>query len=105
MRLNVNLKFKDAERKEIVKFAQEIGLGVDEFCKRAVFYAINDAYRRAEEAVANGAGTQLLKEEEDGLRPHDAVLTDLTGNTEQEQFGGSTNSSTLSNETDAVTNS
>lgn len=55
MRLHIRLKFNDAERLEINKFSREIGMLPDEFCKRAVFYAINDAYRRAEE-VQNAAG-------------------------------------------------
>lgn len=91
MRLNVNLKFKDAERKEILKFAQEIGMGVDDFCRRAVFYAINDAYRRAEEAITNGT--------------HNTILADSPADSRQEQFGGSTDSAALPNQTDSNTDS
>jgi len=91
MRLHVSMKFNDAQREEIVKFANHVGMGVDEFCKRAVFYAINDAYRRAEEAVANGT--------------HNSVSGDAEGNSREAFVSGSTDSAALSDQNNASTDS
>ena len=48
MQLKVKLSFSDQERVIITDFAKQIGMNVPEFCKRAVFYSINDSYKRAE---------------------------------------------------------
>lgn len=53
MRLKVQLKFPNKEAEVVRQFCHEIGMSVEEFCKRAVYYSINDSYKRAE-AAAHG---------------------------------------------------
>jgi len=81
MRLHVSMKFNSKEREHIVKFAEEIGLSVDDFCKRAVFYSINDAYRRADMLVA-----QQSQEKENGITQHDSSSGNSDGNNQEEQL-------------------
>lgn len=65
MRLNVNLKFNSEEREHIINFAEQVGMSVDDFCKRAVFFSINHAYKLADQeqketqnaAPSNDTGT------------------------------------------------
>lgn len=83
MRMKVKLVFDDAQREQVVFFAREIGMPVEEFCKRSVFYAINDAYRRAEE-IANGA--------------HNTETGDAGGDTSKAQSGGDATSNALPDE-------
>lgn len=52
MQLKVRLKFNDAQRLAILDFAKTTGMQVEEFCKRAVIYAMNRAYADAEAARA-----------------------------------------------------
>lgn len=61
MKLKVRIDFNDDQRQHIQSFVEQLNrdpknppMSVNEFCKRAVLYAINDAYRRAEEAQKNG---------------------------------------------------
>lgn len=49
MRMKVTLKFSDEERKAITEFASLVKLDVDTFCRQAVFFSINEGYRRANE--------------------------------------------------------
>lgn len=49
MRLKVRLTFNDQQRQVITDFCKEVSMTAEEFCKRAVFYAINRAYADAEQ--------------------------------------------------------
>jgi hypothetical protein len=106
--LTVTLKFNPSERLEILKFVSMLNKGDDgsldmgtaEFCKRAVFYSINDAYRRADMLVA-----QQSQEKENGITQHDSSSGNSDGNNQEEQFSGSVVSATLSDQTNAATDS
>jgi hypothetical protein len=71
MKLKVRIDFNDSERVHILNVASQLDMKVDEFCRRAVFYAINDAYRRAEEEAASGT--------------YDTESTESSGDTGPEQ--------------------
>lgn len=51
MKLKVKLEFSAQEADVIRQFCGEISMGVEEFCKRAVYYSINDSYKRAKEVT------------------------------------------------------
>lgn len=64
MQLKVRLKFNEEERLAVYAFVNALNaqvtdpsqiIDVDSFCKKAVFYAINDAYKRAERMEASGS--------------------------------------------------
>jgi hypothetical protein len=86
MHMKVRMKFNDEERVKVQQFATAVGLDVDTFCKQAVFYTINDAYRRAQEADKNES--------------LNSVHPDSQGDTSNEVGRGSSDSAALSNQTD-----
>lgn len=48
----VRIKLTDEQMDIVCSFARQVGLNVEDFCKQAVFYAINHATLRAEAAQA-----------------------------------------------------
>lgn len=102
MKLKVRIDFNEAQRVQILEFVTHVNAGmppdkrmdVDEFCKRAVFYAMNDAYARAEKTEkANNEVTP--KEERSGL--HDAEVADHAGAPTEAPSVSSDTSDTLPN--------
>ncbi len=88
MRMKVVMKFNEEERQVVTEFANQVAMSVDEFCKRAVFYSIRDAYRRAEE--------------ENATRGNNTVPSSTEG--VHSEAGSTTDSNALPVENDAPTN-
>lgn len=89
MKLKVRIDFNDEQRQHVQSFVDQLNrdpqnpqMSIDEFCKRAVLYAMNQAYRLAEEAERNGT--------------HNAESGNTGGDIEQARDLQDSNSDTLS---------
>lgn len=49
MKLKVRVEFPSEQADTVRHFCKEVGMTAEEFCRRAVLYAMNDSYRRAQE--------------------------------------------------------
>jgi len=87
------LKFNDAEREVLTEFQQAINshgtiLSLEDICRQAIFYAINDSRRRAQELAVSAA--------------QDIASSQSQGNTDGNTTSGNTegdNTETLVSET------
>lgn len=72
MSLKVRLVFNKQEEEYISDFCRQIGLPLEKFCRQAVFYSIQESYKRAE---------QLAEKQSKELQNviHDPVPTDVAG--------------------------
>jgi hypothetical protein len=94
VKLKVALEFPATEADVIRQFCGEIGMNVTEFCKRAVYYSINDSYKRAQSAVQEhvseshntesgivepdlAEGIRVLADASPSTLPHTEVAQDL----------------------------
>lgn len=48
MQTTIKFKLSEEETRAVEEISRGIGMNIHDFCKRAVFYAVNDSYRRAE---------------------------------------------------------
>lgn len=87
MQLKVRLKFNETQRVAILDFCEQLDMQVEEFCKRAVIYAMNDSYNRArkmQEEQNNGNDALRGESERDneaGLQPQSDVNPDTLAHT------------------------
>lgn len=54
MQTKIRFKLNEDETRHVEAISQKVGLSIHEFCKKAVFYAVNDSYKRAQEMQQNG---------------------------------------------------
>lgn len=96
MMMKVVLKFNDKERTQLNEFASQVGMSIDKVCRNAVFYTINDAYRRAAE---------MEKAKEAVRAQHDPTTRDSESDSQSEHVSGPAGSPTLSDQTDSTSSS
>lgn len=84
MRSPVKFKLNEEQMTVVQSFAVQVGLSVEDFCKQAVFYAINHATQKAE---------QLQRDEQDGTHDAAPAIAERDGSADEQD----TTSGTLPN--------
>lgn len=83
-RIRVRLGFTQEESTILRQFCGQLGLSPEQFCKRAVFYAVNDSYRRAAQMqAAQAERVTTVEEKKDVGATETAISTgDSSGGTQ-----------------------
>lgn len=100
MKMKVKLEFSSVEADAVREFCRSLSMKADEFCKRAVIYAMNDSHKKARKLQeAEEARQQLnsLKEAQVNGAHDTASRIDSADNAEGLQSGGDVDPDTLAN--------
>lgn len=74
----IRIKLDERQMDVVSSFANQVGLPVEDFCRQAVFYAINDATKRAEAAQAHAEEMATLQGFTDGTHDSEPADTERT---------------------------